>query len=390
MDAVLRHLRCGALTVRLPDGSVQRYEGAAPGPHARVDVRDLRLVRRLVTTGAIGLAEGWIDGDFDSPDLTAVIELAARHLEPPHRVQAPALVERAGRRAWRTLGRATVPRGPLRTTVQHYDLGNDFFASWLDDTMTYSSAWFVDDDMTLAGAQREKYRRLSESAGLRPGMRVLEIGSGWGGFALYAAGIIGCDVTTVTVSRAQATWVEKQVAEAGLHDRIHVRVEDFSTTPGTFDAVVSIEMIESIPRERWALFFHTVRERLAPGGAAGLQIITVGDRHWDASNGDADFIRRYVFPGGQVPSPTVLRDAWERAGLERVSEAGFGASYARTLHEWRARFDAASPAIAELGFDERFHRLWQYYLSYCEAGFRSGRVDVSQIVLCRPSSTERE
>ena len=169
MDAVLRHLRCGTLTVRLPDGSVRRYEGAAPGPHARVDVRDLRLVRRLVTTGAIGLADGWIDGDFDSPDLTAVIELAARHLEPPHRVQAPAIVERAGRRAWRTLGRAAAPRGPLRTTVQHYDLGNEFFASWLDDTMTYSSAWFVDDEMTLTGAQREKYRRLAESAGPAPG-----------------------------------------------------------------------------------------------------------------------------------------------------------------------------------------------------------------------------
>ena len=229
--------------------------------------------------------------------------------------------------------------------MQHYDLGNDFFASWLDDTMTYSSAWFVDDEMTLTGAQREKYRRLAESAELQPGMRVLEIGSGWGGFALYAAGIVGCDVTTVTVSKEQAIWVEKQVAEAGLHDRVQVRVEDFAATTGSFDAVISIEMIESIPRPRWAPFFRTVRERLAPGGTAGLQIITVADRHWNASNGDPDFIRRYVFPGGQVPSPSVLRDAWEHAGLAHVSDAAFGPSYARTLHEWRARFDGAAAAM---------------------------------------------
>jgi cyclopropane-fatty-acyl-phospholipid synthase len=320
-----------------------------------VDLHDERLVRRLVTTGAIGLAEGWIAGEFDSPDLATVIELGALHLEPEDRPRLPTVLDRAVRGAWNAIGRASAPRGPLRTTVEHYDLGNAFFRAWLDRSMTYSSAVFGREDMSLEEAQREKYRRISAAAGLREGLHVLEIGSGWGGFASYAAGEVGCRVTTVTDSREQAGWVEKLVAEEGLGDRVEVRREDFSWTPGTYDAVVSIEMIESIPRTRWPELFRVFADR--------------------------DFVRRYVFPGGQVPSPGVLRADAAGAGLRIVARAGYGASYARTLGEWRRRFDAAWPTIADLGFDERFGRMWQYYLSYCEGGFRSGRTDVSQIVL---------
>jgi cyclopropane-fatty-acyl-phospholipid synthase len=269
----------------------------------------------------------------------------------------------------------------LRTTVQHYDLGNDFFRAWLDRSMTYSSGVFVRDDASLEEAQREKYRRIAAAADLRPGMHVLEIGSGWGAFAEYAAGELGCRVTTVTVSREQATWVEKRMAERGLGDRVSVRLEDFARTTGTYDAIVSIEMIESIPRSRWPEFFGVLGARLASGGRVGLQAITVGDRHWASSNANPDFIRRYVFPGSQVPSPSVFRADAQGAGLRLTARRGYGSSYARTLAEWRQRFDAAWPTIAELGFDERFKRMWQYYLSYCEGGFRSGRTNVSQIVL---------
>jgi cyclopropane-fatty-acyl-phospholipid synthase len=346
-----------------------------------VDLHDERLVRRLVTTGAIGLAEGWIAGEFDSPDLATVIELGALHLEPEDRPRLPAVLDRAVRGAWNAMGRASAPRGPLRTTVEHYDLGNAFFRAWLDRSMTYSSAVFAREDMSLEEAQREKYRRICAAAGLREGLHVLEIGSGWGGFATYAAGELGCRVTTVTDSREQAGWVEKLVAEEGLGDRVEVRREDFSRTPGTYDAVVSIEMIESIPRTRWPELFRVFADRLRPAGRIGLQAITVGDRHWASSSANPDFVRRYVFPGGQVPSPGVLRADAAGAGLRIVARAGYGASYARTLGEWRRRFDAAWPTIADLGFDERFGRMWQYYLSYCEGGFRSGRTDVSQIVL---------
>jgi cyclopropane-fatty-acyl-phospholipid synthase len=240
---------------------------------------------------------------------------------------------------------------------------------------------FARDDATLEEAQQEKYRRIAAAADLRPGMHVLEIGSGWGAFAAYAAGELGCRVTTVTVSREQATWVEERIAERGLGDRVTVRLEDFARTTGTYDAVVSIEMIESIPRPRWPEYFGVLGARLAPGGRVGLQAITVGDRHWASSNANPDFIRRYVFPGGQVPSPGVLRADAQGAGLRLTARQGYGSSYARTLAEWRRRFDAAWPTIADLGFDERFKRMWQYYLSYCEGGFRSGRTDVSQIVL---------
>ncbi|MGZ8628564.1 MAG: class I SAM-dependent methyltransferase [Actinomycetota bacterium] len=381
LERIAGRLRCGSLRVRFPDGSVRVFAGPLPGPAAEVDLHVERVIRRLVTTGAIGLAEGWIAGEFDSPDLASVIELGALHLEPPHRPAVPAVLERAGRAAWNAIGRAGAPRGPLRTTVEHYDLGNAFFEAWLDGSMTYSSAVFARKDMSLEEAQREKYRRISEAAGLRPGMHVLEVGSGWGGFATYAAGELGCTVSTVTVSGEQATWVEKRLAELGLADRVEVRLEDFSRTPGSYDAIVSIEMIESIPRSRWRGYFRALAARLAPGGRIGLQAITVADRHWASSNANPDFIRRYVFPGGQVPSPSVLRDDAAAAGLRIDGRAGYGPSYVLTLAEWRRRFDAAWPRLADLGFDERSKRMWQYYLSYCEGGFRSGRTDVSQVVL---------
>jgi cyclopropane-fatty-acyl-phospholipid synthase len=237
--------------------------------------------------------------------------------------------------------------------------------------------------MTLEQAQLEKYRRVADLAGLVPGMSVLEIGSGWGGFARYAAGERGCDVTTVTVSREQAAHVGKLAAEEGLADRISVRLEDFAGTPGTYDAVVSIEMIESIPQVRWPAFFRTVHDRLTPEGRAGLQIIVVADRHWASSDANPDFVRRYVFPGSQVPAPMVLHREADAARLRWLGDEGHGRSYARTLGAWRTNFDAALPRIRELGFDQRFIRMWQYYLSYCGGGFAAGRTDVRQIALAR-------
>ncbi len=383
LETVAGRLRCGSLRVRYPDGSWRTFAGRQPGPDVEVDLRDWRVVRRLVATGAIGLADGWIAGELDSPDLPSVIELAALHLEPRDRPRVPPVLERAGRAAWHALGRAASPRGPLRTTVEHYDLGNAFFEAWLDDSMTYSSAVFAREGMTLEDAQRHKYELIAEVARLREGMRVLEIGSGWGGFAVYAAGELGCDVTTVTVSREQAERVEKLVAGRGLHNLVQVRLEDFGDTTGAYDAIVSIEMIESIPGARWPEFFQVLHDRLSSGGRIALQAITVADRHWRSSNENPDFIRRYVFPGGQVPSPGVLRCTAAGAGLAWLGDVSYGSSYARTLAEWHRRFDAAWAQIGEMGFDERFRRMWQYYLSYCEGGFRSGRVDVSQIALGR-------
>ncbi|MEO8477125.1 MAG: cyclopropane-fatty-acyl-phospholipid synthase family protein [Actinomycetota bacterium] len=376
-------LRCGRLIVRLPDGTVRAFSGPLEGPTARVDLHDTSVLRRLAAMGAIALADAYIDGRYDSPDLAALIELGSLHMEPAYRTEVPDSVQRGLRTAWRKIGRAFETRGPVRDIVHHYDLGNDFYAAWLDPSMTYSSAVFASDETTLEAAQLEKYRRLAAAADIRQGHRVLEIGSGWGGFAAFLAAEHGADVTTMTVSREQATYVEKLAAEEGLADRLRVELRDFREAEGTFDRVVSIEMIESIPGHRWSEFFGVVGDRLVPGGRAGLQIITVADRHWTWSDENPDFVRRYVFPGGQVPSPGVLRRLSESAGLTWIADGQYGTSYARTLGAWLERFDAAWPQIAELGFDEPFRRMWRYYLAYCQGGFASGRTDVSQLVLAR-------
>jgi cyclopropane-fatty-acyl-phospholipid synthase len=381
--AIWRRLRCGSLRVTMPDGRVHAFRGPRPGPAAEVEIHDARLLRALATTGAIGLADGYVHGWYDSPDLGAVIELGALHLEPEHRTRVPASLERAGRRLWGLVTDPSSPRGPLDDIVQHYDLGNDFYALWLDPTMTYSSAVFERHDMTLEQAQRTKYRHLAERARVERDSTVLEIGSGWGANALYLAGELGCHVTTMTVSREQALHVEKLAAEHGLADRIDVGLKDFSAAEGTYDHVVSVEMIESIPRTRWAELLRVMRDRLAPSGTIGLQSIWVADAHWESSDAHPDFVRRYIFPGGQVPSPGILRRLVRATGLTWASEESFGASYARTLRAWRAAFDAAHDRITALGFDERFVRMWRYYLAYCEGGFASGRVGVSQIALVR-------
>jgi cyclopropane-fatty-acyl-phospholipid synthase len=383
LDIVGTRLRTGTLEVALPDGNTRVYRGRTPGPLAQVTLHDTKLLRRVATLGAIGLADGYVSGDFDTDDLARLIELGALHLERDNAIHVPRALARLGRSVWHTLGNAAAPRGPLPDTISHYDVGNAFFALWLDPTMTYSSAVFTHEDMTLEDAQREKYRRLAEATGLRAGDHVLEIGCGWGGFAVYAAEELGCLVTAITVSREQFDHVRKLVADRGLADRIEPRLEDFRATDGAFDHVVSIEMIESIPQSLWAPYFRQLHDLTKPGGTIGLQVITVADRHWATSDANPDFIRRYVFPGGQVPAPMVLRELARRHALRWVEDHGYGASYARTLATWGAAFEAHEPEIADMGFDEPFRRMWRYYLAYCEGGFRAGRVDVTQIVLER-------
>jgi cyclopropane-fatty-acyl-phospholipid synthase len=383
LDLIGGQIRTGTLEVVLPDGTTRTFRGDAPGPAAVIDLHDGRVLRRLATVGAIGLADGYIAGEFDSPELADVIELGALHLRPGGEATLRSAIESAGKALWRVAGRASTPRGTLRRTVEHYDLGNGFFALWLDPSMTYSSGVYAAPGMTLEDAQHEKYRRLADATGIRRGDDVLEIGCGWGGFAVYAAGELDCRVTAITVSSEQRDHVAKLVAERGLADRVDVRLEDFRATTGTFDRVVSIEMIESIPQASWGPYVRQLRERTRPGGTIGLQVIVVSDAHWRSSDRNPDFIRRYVFPGGQVPAPSVLRALVRSHGLDWREDHGYGASYARTLRAWRENFDAQIEKVSALGFDQRFRRMWRYYLSYCEGGFRSGRTDVRQIVLDR-------
>ena len=264
----------------------------------------------------------------------------------------------------------------------HYNLGNEFYAAWLDETMTYSSARFRTVGESLAEGQRNKYRSIADHAGLEPGMRVLEIGCGFGGFAEYAAGERRCDVLGVTLSGEHAAYAEKRLADAGLSSNARIEVQDFREVEGTFDAVVSIEMIESIDEAQWPALFETIGSSLDRRGRAVMQVITIADSEWKRYRTRADFIQQYIFPGGQLPAPKVLRSLSADAGLEVEAVETFGPDYARTLDAWRDSFEREWPRLAdEHGLDERFHRMWQLYLTLCAAGFRMGRINVEQWAL---------
>jgi cyclopropane-fatty-acyl-phospholipid synthase len=372
----------GSLTVTLPDGRALLFRGREPGLAAAMVVRDWGFAGRLARAGDLGLAEGYLRGEWDSPDLTAFIELFARN----RRLSETLLPGRPLMRLWQVVRHALNrnTRGGARRNIHaHYDLGNRFYEAWLDRTMTYSSAIFAPGDNDLASAQARKYRVLAEALELEPSHHVLEIGCGWGGFAAYAAEEIGCRVTGLTISKEQFAYATARIARAGLADRVEIKLQDYRDETGTYDRIASIEMFEAVGEAYWPAFFRQMRDRLAAGGRAGLQVITIREESFANYRREIDFIRRYVFPGGMLPSPAIMRDLGARFSVPLAGERAFGPDYARTLALWRERFRAAWPSLGPLGFDERFRRLWEYYLAYCEAGFRSGNIDVRQMIFAK-------
>jgi cyclopropane-fatty-acyl-phospholipid synthase len=376
-------LRCGSLEIRLPDGGTRRFQGREDGPHAVLHLRNAHVARRYLAGGAVGFAESYIDGDWDTPDLATLLELLGRNEHAWADSYFGGLLQRWLRRAQHLL-RVNTKHGSRRNIRAHYDLGNEFFAAWLDPSMTYSSALFEPDQADLEAAQQAKYRNLARLIGLAPGQKLLEIGSGWGGFAVTAAKEFGARVTSITVSRAQAEYARARVFREGLAERVEILLQDYRDAKGQFDRIASIEMFEAVGERFWPAYFRGLRERLKPDGRAGLQLITIADRYFEAYRRNADFIQAYIFPGGMLPSPTALAVQTGKAGLASEGEVTFGPSYARTLGLWNERFQAAWPKVKELGFDERFRRIWTYYLAYCEAGFRTRSIDVMQTVL-RPA-----
>ena len=380
--ALAGRLRHGSLTIEMA-GASHRIDGGVAGPEGHLRIHRPRAIRRFLTGGALGFSEAYLDGDWDSADLPRLLELLARN--------EAGLADRyhaRGMARWlprlQHLLRPNTRRGSRRNILAHYDLGNDFYAAWLDEGMTYSAARFASAAQPLEQAQRHKYACLARELGLGPQHHVLEIGCGWGGFAAFAAGEIGARVTAVTISPQQHAYASQRIQSAGLGDRVEIRLQDYRDLRGRYAHVVAIEMFEAVGERYWAAFFRKLHERLAPGGRAGLQVITIADRHFEAYRRRADFIQRHVFPGGMLPSPSALRRQIEGAGLAMRHEVRFGLDYARTLAAWNERFQRAWPEIRGLGFDDRFKRLWDYYLAYCEAGFRAGFTDVCQVVLQRP------
>ncbi|HUK61095.1 MAG TPA: cyclopropane-fatty-acyl-phospholipid synthase family protein [Stellaceae bacterium] len=365
----------GRLTLVTPGGAVLAFGHAGAEPSISLAIRHPRVARRLVFGGTIGFAESYMDGDWDCADLVGLVRLAVLNERALGLEADGSLATRVLERVRHALRRNT-RAGSQRNIAYHYDLGNDFYALWLDRGMTYSSALFEDAHEALEAAQQRKYDRVAALAELAPGQSVLEIGCGWGGFAEEAARAHGCRVTALTLSRAQREYAEARTAHAGLADKVEIRIEDYRDARGRYDRIASIEMIEAIGHEHWPTYFARLHELLRPNGIAVLQAITIADERFESYRRCPDFIQRYIFPGGMLPAPGVLKREAEGAGFAFVEGPRFAASYALTLALWQERFQAAWPRIAALGFDRRFKRMWEYYLAYCEAGFRSGTLDV--------------
>ena len=373
-----RHLAAGRLELTLSDGSRHSLTGKDDGPAAAMTVRNPRLARRLLTNGTLGFAEGYIAGDFETPDLEALLRLAAVN-QSLRDALGSHWYQRIFNKLRHSLNRNT-KSGSRRNILAHYDLGNEFYKLWLDPGLTYSSAVFG-EGQDLAAAQDNKYRLICEAAAVRPEASVLEIGCGWGGFASYAARERGARVTALTISDAQFEAASRRMQAEGLNDRVAIVKQDYRDYRGRHDALASIEMFEAVGERYWPAYFAKVKESLKPGGRAGLQIITIADEVFDRYRQGVDFIQRYIFPGGMLPSRRRLKEETARAGLAWQGDHGYGQHYALTLRQWRERFLGVWDRIAAQGFDERFKRLWVYYLAYCEAGFRTGRIDVKQVAL---------
>lgn len=375
-------LKRGSLTVETPEGRRIRIVGHEPGPSAEVRFHTWAVLARALKSGDLGIHESYIDGQWTSPDVTAFLELFCVNHEI---LEADLLASAPVRwflklRHW--LNRNT-RSGSKRNIAAHYDLGNAFYGAWLDPSMTYSSAVYDTGREDLTAAQKAKYGSLARLARLEPGQAVLEIGCGWGGFAEFAAGEIGCKVTALTISREQFDFAARRIQRAGLGEKVEVRLQDYRAVEGRFDRIASIEMFEAVGERYWPVFFDRMRDVLKPDGVAGLQVITIQDRFFETYRNNPDFIQRYIFPGGMLPTPRHMVELGRASGLRLTSEKVFGQDYARTLAEWRQRFWDAWPRIVPLGFDDRFKRLWEYYFHYCEAGFRSGNIDVRQLVYAR-------
>lgn len=375
---LLDSIEGGAVDVHLPGGLIRRVGRGPGGLHLQVD--DETLFDEVLAKGDIGFAESWLAGDWHTNDLAGLLTLLARNRD---RLQAA-----IHGRAWRLIGhrllhmlRANTRAGSRRNISAHYDLGNDFYRLWLDPTMTYSSALGLAEGESLEAAQKRKYRRILGQLGAQPGQMILEVGCGWGGFAEVAVTEFGCRVLGLTLSTEQLAWARARAERGGWADQADFELCDYRDVRGRYDHIVSIEMLEAVGERFWPTYFAQLRDRLKPGGQAVIQTITIADALFASYRKGTDFIQRYIFPGGMLPSPRALHRQAAQAGLTVTADLAFGEDYANTLVRWHQAFEAELPRVRALGYDERFVRMWRFYLAYCEAGFRAGSVDVHQFTL---------
>jgi len=380
---LLEHLRSGRLDLISPDGSARTFTSGFPGPHAMLRLSDWDVLDAVARRGDIGFAEAWLQRRWDTPDLAELLTLVA--------VNRDALGRAIHGRFWgwvayrfRHLMRSNRKPQARRNIQAHYDLGNDFYRLWLDDTMTYSSALFEQDSKrSLETAQAAKYERICAVLDIRPGDRVLEIGCGWGGFAEHAARSRACFVEGITLSREQLDYARNRIAQADLGELVQFHLRDYRDARGEYDHIVSIEMFEAVGEGYWPAYFETLRRCLRKGGRALVQTIVIANDLFARYRTGTDFIQQFIFPGGMLPSEEAFRDHASRKGLKIGATAAFRLDYAETLKRWRHRFNRRVGELNAMGFDDRFVRLWNFYLAYCEAGFRAGTLNVLQVELKR-------
>ncbi|MBM7067948.1 cyclopropane-fatty-acyl-phospholipid synthase family protein [Actibacterium sp. 188UL27-1] len=374
----------GRLDIVLPDGRIFRNEGSKPGPIAKMDVHNEDLFARLIRDGHMGFSEAYLDDWWSTPDLQAFMDFIHHDNDAIYDGFPGLFFVQTYERMRHWLNSNS--RNQARKNISyHYDLGNQFYGLWLDDTMTYSSAKFETGQESLERAQTLKYASMVDEMGAREGDHVLEIGCGWGGFAEYAAAERGLRVTGLTISQAQYDFAVARMKRLGLEDLVEIKLQDYRDERGTYDGVASIEMFEAVGERYWPTYFDSLHQRLKPGGNATLQIITVAERRWEMYRKGVDFIQKYIFPGGMLPSPNALRAEIETAGLAIRNSVEFGPSYDLTLRRWHEAFNARWDEVSAMGFDERFRRMWNFYLTSCAATFSSGNCDVTQITVTKPS-----
>ena len=376
----------GGIYAILPDGSRRLLGGRAPGPEPVVHLHSWNALVRLITSGSVGWYKAWEQGEWSSPDPVPLFDLFMRNGEMlGNTARSKGLFRLINRLAHRF--RANDKEGARENISHHYDLGNDFYRAWLDDSMTYSSAVFaepISETEPLEAAQERKIRLLLDRLELKPGQRLLEIGCGWGGLAEMAARDYGVHVTGLTLSEEQKAWCDRRLEAAGLADRCSIELTDYRDARGSYDAVASVEMAEAVGQDYWPAYLRSIAGLLKPGGRAALQLISIREPLFDGYAANADFIQTYIFPGGMLISERRFEAAAREAGLEWRDRKGYGLHYAETLQRWRARYDrAVEEGRLPAGFDEPFHRLWRYYLMYCEGGFRGGGIDVAQVTLVK-------
>ncbi len=381
---VLSQIRKGRLDVVLPDGRVFRAEGPEPGYIAELRIHHKDCFARLVREGDLGFSEAYLEEWWSTPDLMALMDFI--HDEADHVYDGfPGQTFVRAYERLRFWLQSNSKRQARKNISYHYDLGNTFYGLWLDETMTYSSAKFETGQESLETAQTQKYASMVDQMGVQPGDHVLEIGCGWGGFAEYAAKERGLRLTCLTISQEQYKYAVDRIAKAGLSDRVTFKLQDYRDETGVYDGIASIEMFEAVGERYWPVYFNTVKNRLKPGKNATLQIITVQDRRWETYRKGVDFIQKYIFPGGMLPSPKALRAEVEKSGLRVARSIEFGESYNITLRRWHDTFNAKWDEVQALGFDDRFRLMWNFYLCACAATFHSRNCDVTQITVTRPA-----